>query len=680
MKRKQPGPVNREASLPEDVKKRLRELELKRLQLEMEVEELKRGQELAERSRSRYSELYDSAPAGLVSMDLHGRIVDMNLKASEMLGYPRESLKGYILPFIKGASRDVFLRHLRETWQRSGRAQCELLMKKRNGDLFFVLMDSVRGEDLGRPMIHSTIIDISGRKEVEEERLKVAATAIEFAVESIVIWGWDGLVREVNESFCLTSGYTREEVVGRPALAMRGTEEGRARYVEAIETVKAGRQWKGRLTNRRKDGSPYEVEAVISPVVGAYGRLLNWVEVHHDITDRMDLEEQLRQAQKLESIGTLAGGIAHDFNNILAAIIGNAEMALDDTPADSPVHRMAGQIFKAAVRGRDLVKQILAFSRKTQQERRPFRLSGAVRESANLLKAAIPANVIIEVHADTESDTIFADAAQVGQVVMNLCVNAAQAMAPGGGKIEVTISGCENNACRYPADLDAARGGGFVRLTVADNGPGMGPETAARVFEPFFTTKKPGQGTGMGLAVAYGIVKAHGGAISVESEPGQGARFTVFLPVVAAGRAEEEASSAVPAGRGRVLFVDDEELLVEMTAQMLRRLGYKVTATESPLEALKLFSGDPDRYDLVITDYAMGEMTGMALSEQVLRLRPLVPVVLCTGYSDGVNPEIAEAAGIRALLMKPVTRPELAQVLARTLDPEGARGGALIRV
>src|SRR5271157_1744501 len=327
-----------------------------------------------------------------------------------------------------------------------------------------------------------------------------------------------------------------------------------------------------------------------------------------EMAERTKVEEQLRQAHKMEAIGTLAGGIAHDFNNILAIIIGNAELAIDEVPEEMGARHNLDQIFKAGMRGRNLVRQILTFSRKTEYERKPLRLEPLVRETFDLLRASLPTTIGITLNLKTSDDVVLADATQIQQVLMNLCKNAADAMRVAGGQLEVSLA--EN---RFTAETSLPESdmqpGTYVSLTVTDTGQGMNEEVQKKLFEPFFTTKEKGQGTGMGLAVAYGIVKAHRGAITVASEPGRGSTFTVYLPRYASDeKAEQKSSSLVTGGRERILFVDDEEALVELGDDMLRRLGYHVVGKTDSMDALKTFAEHPEAFDLVITDQTMPRM------------------------------------------------------------------------
>ena len=392
--------------------------------------------------------------------------------------------------------------------------------------------------------------------------------------------------------------------------------------------------------------------------------------LRREMEERKQAEEQLRQAHKMEAIGTLAGGIAHDFNNILAAIIGFTEMAADDVPDRPLVERNLKNVLKSAIRARDLVKQILAFSRKTSHERSPLSLTPVVKETVRLLRASIPATVEIRLRVSASSDTVLASPVEVQQVLMNLATNASLAMQERGGTVEISLTDIDFEPDSTVPGPDGEPGG-YIQLAVKDTGIGMSPDVMKRVFEPFFTTREVGKGTGMGLAVTYGIVKDLQGTISVESEPGVGSTFMVLLPKAQTGLpAEAGKTQEIPGGSERVLFIDDEEMLVEWGRATLERLGYRVTGVTGSEEALRAFSAGPGLFDLVITDNAMPKMAGSELAGKLLAIREDLPIILCTGHSDILSPEKAKKMGIREFLMKPLSRQELADAVRRVLDPE----------
>jgi PAS domain S-box-containing protein len=388
--------------------------------------------------------------------------------------------------------------------------------------------------------------------------------------------------------------------------------------------------------------------------------------------DHKKLESQLRQAYKMEAIGTLAGGIAHDFNNILGAVIGYTEMTLSQLPQQDSLARNLQEVLTAGHRARDLVKQILTFSRQAEQQLQPVQVRLIAQEAVKLLRASLPTTIEIRQHIDSDK-TVLADPTQVHQIIMNLCTNAGFAMREKGGILGLSLADMVLDgqlAAEYP-DLTP---GPYLRLTVSDTGRGIPAEIREKIFDPFFTTKAKGEGTGMGLSVVHGIVKSHRGTITVASEPQQGATFQVYLPVIKGGveygiKAEE----SLPGGNEHILFVDDEKPLVDLGQRMLEGIGYRVTTRTSSIEALELFLAQPERFDLVITDMTMPNMTGKELADEILRIRPDIPLVLCTGYSEIITEKRAKALGIRAFLMKPIVLRELAETIRKVLDESIAK-------
>jgi PAS domain S-box-containing protein len=387
-----------------------------------------------------------------------------------------------------------------------------------------------------------------------------------------------------------------------------------------------------------------------------------------DLTEQRRLEQEVRQSQKLEALGTLVGGIAHDFNNVLASIMGFTEMVLEDLAPDSREYGRLGLALKGAYRGRDLVKQILAFSRQGEQDKKPLKLTQLIDEVLKLLRPAFPSTIEIVLKNPMNDCQTFADPVQMNQVLTNLCTNAAHAMREKGGILEIGISSVivrEGN----PPPIPEMTSGEYVVLEVSDTGCGMEPETLERIFDPFFTTKK--EGTGLGLSVSYGIVKDHSGYFAVESKPGKGSTFQVYLPRVRnTGTVRDKDAPLATGGNERILIVDDEDMLVELNQQRLARLGYNVVATTSSIDALHIFRQGPDSFDLVITDQTMPNLTGMDLATELLNVRASIPILICTGHSDKVSLERAREAGIKAVLIKPLDKREMAEVIRRVLDAE----------
>jgi signal transduction histidine kinase/ActR/RegA family two-component response regulator len=441
--------------------------------------------------------------------------------------------------------------------------------------------------------------------------------------------------------------------------------DGRGEIVEWFGTARDITERKRADEELKKAKDKLELQA--EELQGAYDRLLTETE------QRRKVEEQLAQAQKMEAVGTLAGGIAHDFNNMLAVILGNAELALDDIDetngAMNASRHNIERIVEASKRSRDLVKQILTFSRKSEsRKRKPLKISPLLKETVKLLRGSLPTTITISLDIATDADTILGDPSHIQQILMNLASNAAYAMREDGGTLTIRLSRITFNQGDSLLGSDM-RPGRYLKLSVRDTGPGIPKKVRTRIFEPFFTTKKAGEGTGMGLALVFGLVKGHEGAITVESEPGEGATFNIFFPAQKK-KAEEETyeQDSLPRGNESILLVDDEPLVVDMAKETLQRLGYAVTTAPGGSEGWRLFELDPDGFDLVITDHVMPDMTGMRLAERILEVREDFPIILFTGYSETVSSEKARAAGISAFVMKPVAKRELAETVRRVLD------------
>ncbi|MCD4664647.1 MAG: response regulator, partial [Bacteroidales bacterium] len=390
----------------------------------------------------------------------------------------------------------------------------------------------------------------------------------------------------------------------------------------------------------------------------------------HEMENKLRIsEEQLRQSQKMQTIGTLAGGIAHDFNNILSPLFGYTEMLLLDVPQGSHIHNDLEQILKAAKRAKDLVHQILTFSRQGESEPQPFQIHFIVNEVLKLLQASLPETIKIIKDVQSDCCIILADATQIHQVIMNLCTNASYAMRKNGGTLEVKLDSVQLDARNVMAfgNLDK---GLYASLSVRDTGQGMDKKTIARIFEPFFTTKPVGEGTGLGLSVTHGIVKNHGGAIVVDSEPGKGSTFQVLLPIVQQNVKQPTVNiSDIPKGNNEhILLVDNEEDIVKMLRIMLERLGYIVTEKTSSLQALETFRNAPKDFDIVISDQTMPGMMGAQLLKEIISIRSDIPIILCSGFGETINRKMAEKMGIKGYIRKPFSQQDIALTIRQVLD------------
>jgi len=479
---------------------------------------------------------------------------------------------------------------------------------------------------------------------------------------------------EVNDIACKRLGYSREELLQMGPLDINAPDAlPDVPWIMEQLATQGSAMWEGAHIAKEGRNIPVEINNHFFELDGKTIILAT----ARDITERKQaeaehrrIEAQLRQAQKMEAMGTLAGGIAHDFNNILGAIMGYSEIALLDIRGGNSLSpESLDPILKAARRAKDLVTQILAFSRQSEQELKPTWIGSVIKEALKLLRASLPAT--IEIVPDIRSKgAIMADPTQIHQVLMNLCTNASHAMWEKGGVLEVKLVDVEIDESSLAMDPDL-RQGAYLKLTVSDTGKGIAPEIMERIFEPFFTTKKQGEGTGLGLAVVHGIVKAHEGVIDVRSEPGAGTVFSILFPRI---ETDSETASSAPkplaVGNERILFVDDEPALALAGKQILERLGYRVVIMTSSNEALEAFrSQSPEAgFDLVITDMTMPHMTGLELATELNRLRPGVPIIMCTGYSQKLAVEHTRNHGLRGVLMKPLAAADLADAVRRALD------------
>jgi signal transduction histidine kinase/ActR/RegA family two-component response regulator len=413
---------------------------------------------------------------------------------------------------------------------------------------------------------------------------------------------------------------------------------------------------------------PVETEDEIGNLAKAFNNMSESLKRRE--AEKHQLEDQLRHAQKLEAVGTLAGGIAHDFNNILGIILGYTELVLPEIPQGSSLQSDLNEVLKATHRAKELVNQILIFSRQDKQERKPVQISLIAKEVLKMLRATLPTTIEIRQNFRAGLAAVLSDPTQIHQVLMNLCTNAAHAMRDKGGVLEVSLADVDIDADAAAQHPDLAPGQ-YQKLTVSDTGHGMDRSVKERIFDPFFTTKGPGEGTGMGLAMVHGIAKSHDGAVIVRSEPGKGTTFQVFFPtIVSVITAEPEHLAPPPRGTERILFVDDEKPLGDIGKQTLEHLGYEVFARTSSIEALEVFKTQPDKFDLVITDMTMPNMTGADLAKAILHIRPDTPIILCTGFSEAISEEKAKAIGIREFVMKPIIRQKIARIIRRVLDQE----------
>jgi PAS domain S-box-containing protein len=490
------------------------------------------------------------------------------------------------------------------------------------------------------------------------------------ASEAIMITDADQRIMYINPGFTKLLGYTRRDVYNETPKLFSTDRYDETFYANMHKKLTTDHIWRGWLTDRTKDGGDIELDTTITAVLDESGNISSYVFAARDITHEHELEMQLTHAQKMEVLGTLAGGIAHDFNNILSAIIGYTELGLMDAPEGTPIEAHFNQVLKAAKRAADLVSQILTFSRRNVSDRQPLLLGPIIDEALKMLRGTLPKTIDIRSRLEPDVPPVMAETAQMHQIIMNLCTNASHAMRESGGILEAGLKTVVIDGQRESWQSGLASGT-YAELTIRDTGHGMRPETIDHIFEPYFTTKEDGDGTGLGLATVHGIVSLHEGAIHVDSTPDKGTTFTILLPVCRAEavvpEAHEVSELPLPGNNARIMVVDDEESLAKMIEAALSWLGYKPTAFTSSVKALEAFEATPDAYDAVITDQTMPTLPGAELAKRVLKIRPDIPVILCSGYSEAIDSARAKQLGIREYLMKPITGRGLAAVLQKYL-------------
>jgi PAS domain S-box-containing protein len=493
--------------------------------------------------------------------------------------------------------------------------------------------------------------------------------------EDIFVIGPDRRICDVNRHFVETIKCKRRQIVGRPCYQVLRKAD-RPCFLNGMrcpmeEVFQTGNPASENRELVRTDGERVSVNVLFSPLRDEAGKVIKCILAVRDIAHELRLESELRQAQKMEAVGTLAGGIAHDFNNILGIILGYAELTRFQLPPDTPESSNLIQIQDACLRGKEVVRQILAFSRKSKHEKRPVPIGFILREALKLLRPALPATIEIKLNVNipTGADLVLADATQILQVIMNLSSNAADAMSQQGGTLEIDldhISVASSDLVDFP-DLTAAS---HVCISFKDSGCGMEPSDMERIFEPYFSTKGLSRGTGLGLAVVHGIVKEHKGEVKVYSKPGKGSVFKVYLPeinVISPAVKQHTNESAASVGTENILMIDDEKNLVDAYSKLLNNLGYHTLAKVDSLEALEIFRNSPKDFDLVITDQTMPKMTGLNLARQILKIRPHMPIIICSGRDDSLNEHSARQAGIRAFLTKPVLMKDLSEKVREVL-------------
>ena len=617
-----------------------------------------------------------------------GHLVYIAPSCERITGYTTEEFykdPDLLTKIIHPDSRENFIHHLGDVIESMIKEDCQPMnfrILTRNGEARWIshvcrnVFDQ-EGKYMGRRVSN---VDITKRKQAETEmieysqRLKLATASGKLAV-----WDWnvkDNIMFWDDRMFDLY-GVTRYAFPNTIDAWINGLHpDDKLRAISESNAACLGeKEFDTTFRVLRPDGTTKHLKGNAIIIKDNSGKAIRMIGINIDITEQIKAEEErhvlathLQQAQKMEAIGTLAGGIAHDFNNILGAILGYAEMAYEDSLKGAVNPNDLNQVIQAGHRAKDLVKQILAFSRQADSPKTPLQPAPIIKESIKLLRSSIPTTIDIQQDVDSEANLILADATQIHQIIMNLCTNAYHAMEKTGGTLSISLK----NKVLTQQDLLGTpdiQPGRSIQLSVRDTGSGITPVIQKRIFEPYFTTKETGKGTGMGLAIVHGIVKSCGGSITCHSEVGEGTVFEIILPAfVEQITPEKIEDNVIPVGTERILFVDDEEMLAKMGQTILERLGYKVTVRISSIEALAIFKAQSEFFDMVITDQTMPRMTGFDLAQRMLQIRPDMPIILCTGYSGQVSEEQARCIGIKGFAMKPLAMKDIATLIRKVLD------------
>ena len=619
------------------------------------------------------------APAGLIIVNERGIVRLANREIDRLFGYERSELIGCSVEILvperfrsdHPLRRADFFSDPRSRPMGAGR---ELYGLRKDGREIPIEIGLNPLRTPSGVYVLGSVVDVSERR-AAQAALRESEVRFRLLVErmqgyAIFMLDPEGKVATWNAGAEAITGWRAEEIVGQnTSIFYPDVEREKARP----ESVLAGAWAKGKHEEEswrtKKDGSHLLADVVITALDDGRGRLRGFLEVWRDVTAQRRFEDRLRQSQKLEAIGTLAGGIAHDFNNILAGIVGYAEMAATAVRDDPILASDVAKILAASERGRKLVQRLLTFGRRRDPSRTVVTLDGVVREALHLLRASLPSTVEIRERLDPETPHVLADETQIHQIVMNLATNAAQAMQERGGVLAVALGSFFADDA-FVHMHPGLRPGLCARLSVTDNGVGMPPEVLDRAMEPFYTTKPLGAGSGLGLSVVHGIVQSHGGVIDFKSRVGEGTSIDVYFPAVGDSLEPRlvapETGAPLPLAR-RILFVEDEHALAELGKRQLENAGYRVTVYTSSVEALADFRSRPNGFDLLVTDNTMARMTGLVLSQEILRDRPGMPILMVSGIGDVMDPEVLRAKGIRKILPKPHTASQLLSAVRELL-------------
>ncbi len=623
------------------------------------------------RSESRYRAVVQSAHDAIVTADRHGTIVDWSPSAATLFGYTQAEAEGQpvtiLIPERFLADHLEGMRRLEESGAEP-RGECrELVARRRDGSEFPIELSVSRWESAEGWYATAIIRDATVRVQAESD-LRLQAEALNATANAMVITDREGTIQWVNPAFSRMTGYSQDDAVGRnPRDLVSSGEQDEDFYQRMWGTLLAGRVWEGELVNRRKDGSHYVEEQTITPVRGAAGQITHFIGVKRDLTESKRLQQQFLQAQRMEVVGRLAGGIAHDFNNLLTVINGTADLALSALPPGHPLRFELETIQQAGDQAARLTRQLLAFSHQQILAPQVVNLSSHLTSASAMLLRLVGSDIDLEISTAPDLDNVVADPSQLEQVLLNLAVNARDAM-PEGGKLTIEARNVDLDEA-FQARHPGVSPGPHVMLSVSDTGVGMPPEVCSRAFEPFFTTKEIGQGTGLGLATVHGIVQQSGGLVLVDSKPGKGARFRIYLPSAGPGAAVVQVArrDGSPGGTETILLVEDEPTLGDLTARMLRRVGYSVLLATSGAEALEVWRQHRGPLHLLLADVAMRGISGPEVAARIVADQPEIKVLFTSGYAED---ELLRKnlSSTRHFLAKPYTGPQLTRKVRDVLD------------
>jgi len=624
-----------------------------------------RARKLLEEQEHRLRWLIATTSDGIM-IQRDARIIECNRLFETMTGYSREELLGMDARRLVPKEYHPML----DERIRSGSEEpYEIEGVRKNGARFpALLVPRNLGEQNGVPILGISVRDltIERRQRLKLERL---SKAVQHAAEAIVITNAEGTIEYVNPAFTEITGYSAAEAIGQNPRILKSGRQDEAFYQTLWSTITSGKVWRGRFVNRRKDGTLYHEQAAIAPVRDDAGRITQFVAVKRDITSEEHLREQLLQSQKLEAVGQLAGGVAHDFNNILQAVLGNLGFVLEDTPPDDSRYPDLMEIHKSLERAAQITKRLLAFSRRHVMQPEDLDLNEIVRDLLKMLRAMVPENIEIDFVPADRLGRAFADRTLIEQAIINLVVNARDAM-PNGGRLTIETTNVVIDE-DYIQSHPWAEKGRYVLLIVSDTGVGMPPEVLQHVFEPFFTTKEKGKGTGLGLSMVHGIVQQHGGMINVYSEVNKGTSFKIYLPL-GERRAVDvprlPGQTTVRGGTETILLAEDDPSVLAVGRRILEAAGYTVLAAADGDAAVKVFDRHADEIDAAVLDVMMPGRNGREVYDYIRSRRPGLPVLFCSGYTENaVHTNFVLKEGFH-LLTKPYTRDEILRALRRELD------------